>query len=132
MSAIAALVLADAETVPVNHTFGPDKIDSNNVAFYENRVSGIVKKYETLSISNQKSKVAGGVRKVRVRIDLPYFDTVDTMLKLGSVGADLTFLLPDTSTLQQRKNCRVMLANLIGSGANNGLQAAVDTGESVY
>lgn len=129
MPAITTLNIADGEIAPVTHVLSPDRIDSAGVAFYENRATGIVKKYETVSISNVRPKLDTGVRKVRVRMDLPYFDTVDTMLKLGSVGFDGTFLLPNSSTVQQRKNIRVMVSNLIASAFSASL---VDTGESVY
>lgn len=129
MGAIAQVQLSDGETVPVIHTFGPDRIDQNGVAHYENRVTGIVQKYETLALSNLKPKLVTGVRKVRVRLDLPYFDTVDTMLKLGSVGFDGTFLLPNNSLKQARKNLRYMLADLFGEAA---FAAITDDGESIY
>lgn len=129
MPAFAQISVADAETVPVTHVFSPDKIDPSGVAFLENRVTGIVKKFETMSLSNVRPKLDTGVRKVRVRVDLPYFDTVDPQLKLGSVGFDGVFLLPMNSPLQMRKNINQMVYNLM---AINPLISLVQTGDNIW
>lgn len=113
MSAIANIAISDGMPTPVVHTFTPM---STNPAVYRNGASessslGIAYD-ETISINVRP--VPDGISKVDLQLQSPH-DT-STTVNDGSRVFDFfsgSFKFPPTSTPQQRKNMRLLAANLL-------------------
>jgi hypothetical protein len=131
MSAVAAIVLADALGTPVNHTFTPLGPDANGVWWFEDqsqsspigywRISLSLKR--TPSPSNGTSASSGRVNRVKLTFNMPMLET------LGNNSAGLTppptvsyverasceYILAERDLLQNRKDIRKMFQNLMAN-----------------
>lgn len=138
MTAIAALTLADGQATPVNHTFSPVTIDSAGVAKYSDRSGGIALGYSTITLSLRQPTKDSRVYKVMAKIVTPVLEQTSASTSTGIQPAptkayDLTatveILLPERSTLSQRKDLLAYLKNFM---ANAVMSSAVQDFESVY
>lgn len=145
MPAASNIVLADAQATPVNHTFIPMGKDANGVVWYEDQSQSNPLGYWKISLEIKKpySMAAGSKsdssRMIRVKWAL-HEPTLET---LGTADNGLTppptiayvtrtsgeFILPERSTLQNRKDIRKMAALLL---ADTQLVAAVETLQAIY
>lgn len=128
MPTAANIVLADAQATPVNHTFIPLGPDAQGVFWFEDQSQNTPLGYWRISVQLVRpSAVAAGVSakdrvsRVKVQMHQPTLET------LGTNDAGMTpapqvayierglveFILPDRGTLQNRKDIRKMLGNLI-------------------
>lgn len=127
MPTAANIVIADAQATPVNHTFvpiGPDPKDSS-IFIYEDqsqatqagfwRVTIQVKRPELLT----KGGSATRANRVVVSLHQPVLETLGTQTVSGIVPAPTVsyivrsfaeFVIPERSSLQNRKDSRKMLA----------------------
>lgn len=134
MPAFGNVVLADGASTPVNHTFSPVKIDGD-VASYADRSLGVPVKYYTLSASNRDPSGGNGqVNREQFSIAVPVVaDGSDPSVKAGTVlrtsRFDCTFLIPASSTLQERKDIRAFAKNLMADAL---ITAMVENLEHVY
>jgi hypothetical protein len=71
MPAIASISLTDGQPTPVVRVFAPVGIDTNQVASYENRVTGIPVGYDGLSIGMRRPTKGSRNYKHTVRLLLP-------------------------------------------------------------
>lgn len=122
MSAVAAIVLADALATPVNHTFTPLGPDANGVWWFEDqslsspigywRISLSLKR--TSSPSNGQAANSTRVNRVKIAINMPLLETIGN----NSAGitppptvayverASMEFVLAERDLLQNRKDLR--------------------------
>lgn len=121
MSAVANIVLADAQATPVNHTFIPLGPDQKGVWWFEDQTGVAPIGYSRISLelvrpkASQPGDTAGETSsKVRIGIHTPKMEIV------GTAASGLTppptiayvpkvyidFLISDRSTLQDRKDLR--------------------------
>lgn len=123
------IVLADALGTPVNHTFVPEGPDKNAVFTFtdQSQVNAIGFWKITCSIKRPTVPVAGqnsSQRTFRIQITLnePILevvsnDTVSGIAPAPTVSytprAILEFLMPERSSLQNRKDMRKMFYNLL-------------------
>lgn len=145
MAAAISIVLADALATPVNHTFIPIGKDQNNVFWYEDQSQANALGYWKLSLEVKKplpgapGAQSGTDRVVRVKATLhePAMETLGTAdnglpppptISYISRGS-FEFILPERSTLQNRKDVRKMLMNLIADAA---VVAAVESLQPVW
>lgn len=121
MSAVANIVLNDAQATPVAHTFVPIGQDAKGVWWYEDQSASAPIGYNRISLElvragNPSPGQNAGQRMNRVKIGLhtPKLETLGN----NSLGitppptvayiarANLEFVIPDRSTLQDRKDLR--------------------------
>lgn len=129
MSAVTAIVLADAQGTPVNHTFTPLGPDTNGVWWYEDQSQATPIGFWRLSLELKRTPPAGNggqstsnrVNRVVAAMHQPVLET------LGTNDAGITppptvsyvtrskseFILPERNTLQNRKDVRKMAMNLL-------------------
>nr|QDH86648.1 MAG: hypothetical protein H2BulkLitter11460_000003 [Leviviridae sp.] len=123
------IVLADAQATPVNHTFVPVGRDKNGVYWFEDQSQANAIGYWKISVDLQKppvptAKQSSEGRTVRVRIGLhePQLETVSNATVSGIAPAPTvsyvlrTFIeavMPERSTLQNRKDLRKMAAGVL-------------------
>lgn len=113
MAIPATIVLADAETVPVNHTFTPIQ-DGENAKFVNGTGSTILSSQETLAVEIVRPKTDAAQAQARVVIWDPVEGTVDGQQKvLRGSSAAVSFKFAPGTTLQEKKNIVKMMANAL-------------------
>lgn len=146
MSAVASIVLADAQATPVNHTFIPLGPDANGVWWFEdqsvNGQSSIGFNRISLQLTRPKSAGAGEssdsrVNRVKIGIHTPKLET------LGTNDAGITpaptvayvlrsqteFILSERANTQDRKDIRKYAQFLM---ADTQVVAMVESLQSIY
>jgi hypothetical protein len=144
MSAVAAIVLPDAQATPVDHTFIPRGPDSNGVWWFEDQTGASSLGFNLISL--QLSRPTGisvgtsaGQRVNRVKIGLhtPVLETLGTndagFTPPSTVAyvnrCNVDFILPERDTVQDRKDLRKFMAGLL---ANSQVVAMVETLTGIY
>jgi hypothetical protein len=122
MSLTAAITLTDDTPVtPVNRVFNP-AVQADGVYRYDNRASGIIAGYDNLTSSMRLPTKAAKSTKVQYRLTTPILEVTSPSTSTGiqpaptvaySLIGELTFTLPERSSLQDRKNLLKMLRDLI-------------------
>lgn len=143
MSAGANIVLPDAQTTPVNHTFAWNGNDAQGVSSWEDRAGGIPVGYNLITISLTPPKrprgnagpatavQATGVYRCRVQVKTPIMEVVNPSTYSGIQPAptlsyqpmvDIMFVLPERSSSQARKD---LLKYVTGLLANSQVVGAI-------
>lgn len=144
MTAVTQIVLADAQETPADHTFIPLGPDKNQVWWYEDQSQATPIGFWRISIQLVRagppsSGTSAGDRIARVKVGLhePSLETVSNN-SAGIVPAPIVayvartlteYILPERSTLQNRKDLRKMSALL---QADSQVVAAVETLQGIY
>jgi len=137
MPAFGNLVLNDGQATPVAHTFGPNVLDGE-LASYQDRSGGIALGYPVVTIMASDPAKGGSVAKVRAKIVLPVLETVTgsstggfapAPTKAYDLTADMTFFLPQRSTLAQRKDILAYAKNFLSNALATAL---IETQEKIY
>ena len=117
MSAIANIVVPDAASTPVNHTFAPARIDGN-VGRWQERTAAVPAGYWSLS-SGLRAPVAGSaVYRQTLDLAIPSLKTYTDLSGNSITVVDYVhrfkgeFLLPDRGTLQNRKDIRKLMTGI--------------------
>lgn len=123
MSAVGNVVLNDAATTPVAHTFNPGKqglSGSSTIQEYENRAanSGVAEGFERISLEFSRPVVDRKSHKVRLKLTMPILETPAGSTVPVLAHAELfegTFTLPTRASAQNRKDIRKMAYELLNS-----------------
>lgn len=138
MTAIAALTLADGQTTPANHTFNPVNIDQAGIAKWADRSGGIAIGYPVVSFAMRSPSKGSRNYKVTAKVVTPVLEVTSPSTGTGiqpaptkayDLLATVEFILPERSTLDQRKDMLAYLKNYLASAV---VTAAVNDFESVY
>lgn len=140
MPAIGNIVIADGATTPVSHTFSPVGINSDMVAFFDDRSAGIALGYNNLSISLRKPQSGAKTRnyKAHLKLVLPTLEVTSPSTASGiqpaptkayDAMASVEFILPERSSTQNRKDLLTLLKNAL---AHATVTAVVQDLENVY
>jgi hypothetical protein len=138
MAAIAALTLTDAAATPVNHTFSPQPDVMSNVARWVDRSGGIALGYPSATLSMRMPTKASRSYKVVAKLVTPVLEVTSPSTSSGiqpaptlsyNLIANSEFVLPERSTLQQRKDLFAMFKDYLGDAV---LTAAIHDFEPVY
>jgi hypothetical protein len=131
------IVLADALATPVNHTFTPTGFDGPTLWFEDQSAAAVVGNWKiSVKLQRPAAATAGTVsssRMYRVSVGLhePILETLSNtsggILAAPQVSyiprVVCEFVLPERSTLQNRKDLRKMIASLL---ANAQITAVVE------
>lgn len=145
MTAVAALVLPDALATPVNHTFVPLGPDTAGGAWWfedQSASSPIGYGKVSLLLSRPKGGAVGmssqdRVARVKLGIHIPQLESLSNN-SAGLVPAptiafvprmNIEFILPERSTLQNRKDLRKFAVGLLADPA---VIAMVETLQGAY
>lgn len=112
MAAIVALTLADGQDTPSNHTFDVSTSQEgfNNPAVWYDKTASTFNGY--IKISQLVKRTPNGTTtKVSLKIVKPVLDA-EGLLKSSSL-ATLNFVLPDTGSLDDRKDLLAYAVNLL-------------------
>lgn len=139
MTAIAALTLADGAATPVNHTFSPVNIDSNGIAKWADRSTGIPIGFPALTFMLKNPSKGSKSYKVSAKVVLPVLEVTSPSTMTGiqpaptlayNLLATIEFVLPERSTLQQRKDLLAYVKNALANASV--IPPAVENFEAVY
>jgi len=137
MPAIGNIVINDGAATPVAHTFAPVAVNGD-LASYADRSGGISVGYPTITASLAAPSKTSRLYKARIKVVMPVLETISNSTMSGiapaptkayDITADMTFLMPERSTLQDRKNILAFAKNLL---ANAVVTALVENNETVY
>jgi hypothetical protein len=123
MPSNAALTIKDGAATPADHTFMPTRIDANNIASFQERTSGVPVGYPTITWQLRAPNAGGQTYKLSGKLTVPkVINTTDSSGKaVTSVDytnlATVEMVVSQRSTLQERKDLRVMLSNLLVNAA---------------
>lgn len=138
MSAIAAITINDGATTPVAHTFSPIRIDANGVALWADRSGGIAIGSPTVSLSMRIPSKTSRNYKLTGKVDLPVLEVTSPSTATGiqpaptlsyNITANIEMIIPERSTLQNRKDAAAYLKNFLASAV---VTAAIQDLDSVY
>lgn len=111
MSAIANIVVPDAATTPVNHTFVPQKVSGETAAWNEKSAT-TPQGYWDLTASVKDPVNGGKVYRIKRTVSIPVLKSYTDLSGNPVTVVDYTlrctseFLIPVGSTLQNRKDLR--------------------------
>jgi hypothetical protein len=135
MSAIANIVVPDAAGTPVNHTFKPLRVDGDSGRWQENTTAARPAGYWQLAASLRAPKNGSAVFKQAVDLSIPVLKTYTDTSGYATVAVDyvlrarVEFLLPERSSLQDRKDLRKLLTGVL---ADAQVVAQIEALENAY
>jgi len=138
MTAIATITLNDAQATPVAHSFAPVTIDAQGVARFADRSGGIALGFPVLSMSLRNPTRDSRNYKLTARVVVPTLEVTSPSTSTGiqpaptkayDCLANIEIILPERSTLQERKNVQAYVKNLFSNAA---FTAMVESFETIY
>lgn len=146
MPALAPIVINDGATTPVAHTFNPSGPDKNGVNYLYDRSGGVAIGFPSIALDlreplparNGQASNANRIYRATAKVVYPILEVTSPTTGTGIQPAptksyDMTvkieFLLPERSSLQNRKDIMAYAKNLL---ANANLTALVQDLESIY
>jgi hypothetical protein len=138
MAAIAALSIQDGAATPVAHTFSPNPDLVSNLPVWVDRSGGIAMGYPKISLSVRNPTKTSRIYKVTLKIATPVMETTSASTASGIPPApvvsytplcNVEFVLPERSTLQQRKDLFAFVKNTL---TNAVMASAVQDFEPVW
>lgn len=118
MSAIANIVVADAATTPVNHTFVPQKV-SGDLAIWNEKSASTPQGYWELTSKMTDPTGNGTVYRIKVGFSYPVLKSYTDLSGNAVTAVDYTlrvnaeFIIPLRSILQNRKDVRKMFVGIL-------------------
>jgi len=137
MPAFAAITINDGAATPVAHTFSPNKL-IGPAGDFEDRSGGIKSGYPVIKITANDPKPGSTISKVDVEITVPTLETATGSTSGGFAPVPTkaydcrfvgTFFLPVRSSLQNRKDLRAYVKNLL---THSLITDVVETQEKLY
>lgn len=127
MPQIAAVTINDGAATPVAHTFNPIGRDANGVFWWEQVTPAPINKLGAKRIGYKQTRELDAKRQLTGNSIVQYSITVPTLETLANNSAGITppptisyrevargsFEVAERSTTQERKDTRVLLANLL-------------------
>lgn len=140
MPAIGTVTVNDGATTPVAHAYAPAGIDGNQVASFADRSGGIPVGYGKLTISLRppSPKSIEKMYLATFRLETPILEQTSASTASGIQPAptvaykpiaEVRMWLPERSTLQNRKDLRAQVKNLLADAV---VSAVVENLETVY
>lgn len=132
-----SVVLNDGQGTPVAHTFAPLTLIGQEATFVD-RSGGIVVGYPKLAFNTSQPNKTSRIGKVRTRMWVPTLEVVTASTYNGitpaatkayDLGFDGVFMIHERSILQERKNLKAYVKNLM---AHQVITDLVETQETFY
>lgn len=137
MPAIGNITINDGAATPIAHTFTPSGI-TGEVARYHDRSGGISVGFPAISISSVTPSKTSRLYKARVKVVLPVLENTSGSASNGftpaptkayDLMADMTFILPERSVKQNRKDLLAFVKNLLAQPV---ITSVIEDNEVVY
>jgi hypothetical protein len=139
MSAIANIVLNNGEATPIAKTFSPVNIDATGVAKWSDRSNGVAIGMPAITFALKNPTKDSRVYRVTAKVTVPVLEQTSPSTATGiqpaptlayNLIANMEFVLPERSTLAQRKDLVAFARNYLANAAV--ITAAIENFESVY
>lgn len=129
----APMTVNDGKSTPAAHVFNPVRIDKDNKAFFAENIGGSLQGRPVLSYV-VSGGVGGAAHKVALQITVPKLVTVTDGAGTREVVqhtpiAKTEFVFQSTTSAQERKDMRVLMANAMLHAT---LGPAIDNVESFW
>lgn len=124
-----AIVLADAQATPVNHTFNPSGLDANGVYWFVDRSQANAVGYWKISVEvRQPAPATAGqssnnrVNRIKIGLHEPILETMGDSSASGILPAPTVayvprafteYVIPERASSLDRENIQKMSANLL-------------------
>lgn len=129
MPALAPIVINDAESTPVAHTFDPVTTDGST-ARLANRSATSPRGFETLNIEVKQPNGGQTAYRLLIGFNDPVEATVDgAQVVVRNCSADFRLNFSQDSTAQERKNLLKLMSNLL---AHATIVSVADKIEPIY
>lgn len=132
MAAIGNIVINDGATTPVAHTFSPVGINSDNVAFWDDRSPAYPVGFNSLSASLRKPSNGSATKnyKAQLKLVLPTLEVGATVpTKAYDCLVNIEFVMPQQASLQNRKDLLALTKNAL---AHATVTSMIENLENVY
>lgn len=146
MPALAPIVINDGASTPVAHTFNPSGPDKNGVTYLYDRSGGIAIGFPSLALDLREplpakagqASYANRIFRATAKVVFPVLEVTSPTTGTGIQPAptksyDMTvkieFLLPERSSLQNRKDILAYAKNIL---ANGNMTSLVQDLEAIY
>lgn len=139
MSAIASIAIVDGQSTPVTHTYNPiQSIDPATYCRNGDTAVPVVGQERILLSLKMGAQASEAISRAKVTLRIPVLETPSGGSSSGYVAppkvayymqATIDLFLPNRSTAAQRKDLRVLMANLLN---NAQVVSLVDTMERPY
>jgi hypothetical protein len=122
MAAIAPMTIVDGAATPVNHTFNPIGKDANGIAKWQDQTGGIAVGFSSITFSLKEPAKGAQNYRVVAKVVLPVLEQTSPSTSTGiqpaptkayDLIANVEFVLPQRSTLQNRKDILAMVKDLL-------------------
>lgn len=139
MAAIAPVVLNNGEATPVAKTFSPVNINSEGVAKWSDRSGGVAIGMPVITFSIKSPTKDSRVYRVNGKVTVPVLEQTSPSTATGiqpaptlayNLIANVEFVLPERSTLAQRKDLLAFAKNYLANATV--ITAAIENFEAVY
>lgn len=127
MAAATSIVINDGQVTPVAHTFAPAKTLAD-MAVFEDRATGMYIGYNRLTFTLTRpqgdARQASRNLKLTIKVETPKLEVVNSSTYSGITPAptvsyrpfvELTAVLPERCSLQDRKDLREYVRNLFSN-----------------
>lgn len=126
------IVLADAQATPVNHTFKPAGYDKDGKYQFVSRAAAnaVGNWMIKVDVKQPSSSAPNGTFRYKLELHEPVLEVLGDANAAGYVAAPsvaytprvfVEFVLPDRTTLQNRKDIRKMCAGLVNDAQVQGI-----------
>lgn len=117
MGNVAPIVLPDAQTTPVDHTFEPSRV-GEALVIYHDRSPGTFLEYPSISIGNRLPSPVNENYKTTIKVRLPVLvdNTANPELAPAlayALSANVDIVIPARSTAQERADLQSYLSYLL-------------------
>lgn len=133
MSDVSALVLANGESTPVDHTFSPIEVAPNLVT-YQDKTADTILGRPTVTLGRRRPSVANGNTKYTFRVRLPVLEATDVAASGYTPGptvaytlsANVDVVLPSRASQAEIDDLAAYAANLISHATVQAIVASDD------
>lgn len=144
MPALASITIDDGQATPVAHTFSPSGPDKNGVNYLYDRSGGIAIGFPNIAldlrepVAGAKTSDSSRVYRAKIKVVMPVLEVTSASTGTGIQPAPTKayeaafvgeFILPERSTLQNRKDILAYAKNLL---ADSVVTSLVRDLESIY
>lgn len=129
MPALTNIAIADGASTPVTHTYSPVTTDGQLATLKEK--IGVPKGYPTLTVSCRQPVNGNGLYRVRINLQLPttQVNASGSTTVAYTRTASIDMVIPDSTTAQERKDLRVLVANLL---QNSSITSVIENPEPIW
>jgi hypothetical protein len=129
MAAATDIVVDDAQSTPVAHTFSPARKDGGLVVYEERTTANSPRGFYTLGISQTSPKAANTVIRTKLTFEVP-IEVHDTNLDVYTYPSSMRFnvdvLMPKDISTADRANMAAYVKNVISHATIQALIANLD------